>query len=126
MEAPSAAPAYAPPPASAPAYAPPLAYGATPGYAPVAPLAAPRPVGIAAVVVEAIAGFFGLFGIGWLMSGITTTGLFLLIGGIIWDVVGFFFSIFTAGFGLFCVGAVNIVVLIISSVLLNRRLTTGR
>lgn len=128
MEAASAQPSPAPPapPAGAPTYAPPPAYAPAPGYAPGAPLAAPRSVGGAAVIVEAIAGFFGLFGIGWLMSGITTTGLFLLIGGIIWDVVGFFFSITTLGLGFLCVGAVNVVVLIVSSVLLNRRLTTGR
>jgi hypothetical protein len=89
-------------------------------------MVAPRQGGTVAIVVEAICGFFGLFGIGWLMSGVTTTGLFLLVGGIIWDVVGFFFGVLTAGLGFFCVGAVNIVVLIISSVLLNRRLTTGR
>ncbi len=116
----AASPAGAPTDAPAPAQAP------APGYAPAAPLPAPRQGGKAAVVVEAICGIVGLFGIGWLMSGVVTTGLLLLVGGIIWDVVGFFFGISTSGLAFVVVVAVNIVVLIISSALLHRRLTTGR
>lgn len=113
-------------PANAPTNAPAPAQAPAPGYAPAAPLPAPRQGGKAAVVVEAICGIVGLFGIGWLMSGVVTTGLLLLVGGIIWDVVGFFFGISTSGLAFAVVVAVNIVVLIISSALLNRRLTTGR
>ncbi len=91
----------------------------------MAPMAT-RPNSTLPVVVEAIAGFFGFFGIGWLMSGFTSTGLFLLIGGIIWDVVGLFFGIVTVGLGFACVAIVNLTVLISSAVILNRRLTTGR
>jgi len=92
----------------------------------MAPMIAARPTSTLPVVIEAIAGLFGFFGIGWLMSGFTTTGLFLLIGGIIWDVVGLFLGIVTAGFGFACVGIVNIIVLVTSSIILSRRLTTGR
>lgn len=113
-------------PAAAPTDAPARAQAPAPGYAPAAPLPAPRQGGKPAVVVEAICGIVGLFGIGWLMSGIGATGLLLLVGGIIWDVVGFFFGISTSGLAFAVVVAVNIVVLIISSALLNRRLTTGR
>jgi membrane-bound ClpP family serine protease len=89
-------------------------------------LAAPRPASTLPVVVEVIAGLFGLFGIGWLMSGFTSTGLFLLIGGIIWDVVGSIIGVVTLGIGFLCLGIVNVIVLISSAVILNRRLTTGR
>ena len=121
-----AAAAQAASPASAPTNAPAPAQAPAPGYAPVAPIPAPRQGGKAAVVIEAICGIVGLFGIGWLMSGVVTTGLLLLVGGIIWDVVGFFFGISTSGLAFAVVVAVNIVVLIISSALLHRRLTTGR
>ena len=77
-------------------------------------------------MVEAIAGLFGLFGIGWLMSGFTTIGLFLLIGGIIWDVVGSFVSVFTLGLGFICMGIVNIIVLVTSTIVLNNRLNRLR
>ncbi len=89
-------------------------------------MAAPRSNGGAAIVFEVIAGLFGFFGIGWLASGFTTTGLFLLIGGIIWDVVGGLLSVATFGAGFLCMGVVNIIVVVVSAITLNNRLNRAR
>jgi hypothetical protein len=117
------------PPASAPDVAPAAAYPPMAGYTPVQPMVAPKRNGGAAIVVEVIAGLFGFFGVGWLMSGFTTTGLFLLIGGIIWLVVGFLLSVVSlvaGGFGFPCMVVVDVIVAIVSAVVLNNRLKGAR
>jgi hypothetical protein len=77
----------------------------------------------AALVVEVIASLFGIYGIGWLMAGETTTGVLLLIGSFVlyWPIfiVG---SILTLGLGLFCLGPLGIAAIIINAILLNNTL----
>ncbi len=77
----------------------------------------------AALVVEVIASLFGIYGIGWLMAGETTTGVLLLIGSFVlyWPIfiVG---SIITLGLGLFCLGPLGIAAIIINAILLNNML----
>lgn len=89
-------------------------------------MAAPRSNSGVAIVLEVIAGLFGFFGIGWLISGYTTTGLLLLVGGIIWDVVGGLLSVTTLGFGFLCMGVVNIIVVVVSAIALNNRVNRAR
>jgi hypothetical protein len=104
------------PPAQAATYAPAV------GYAPVQPMSAPVRNNGLALVLEVVPGLFGFFGIGWLVGGFTSTGLFLLIGGIIWLVVGSFLSILTLGAGFFCMAVINLIVVIVSTLMLNNRL----
>lgn len=77
----------------------------------------------AALVVEVIASLFGIYGIGWLMAGETTTGILLLIGSFVlyWPIfiVG---SIITFGLGLVCLGPLGIAAIIINAILLNNTL----
>jgi len=86
-----------------------------------------------AIALEVIGGLFGFFGIGWLIGGVTNVGLILLISGIIgniimWSLVtiaGGALAIFTFGlsFILFlCPPVVNIIVMVISTIMLNGRL----
>lgn len=79
-----------------------------------------------ATVLEFLLGLVGFFGIGWLVSGFTTTGLFLLVAGIIWDVVAGFVSISMNTLGFVVLGVVNVVVAIISTLVLRGRLQRGR
>ena len=76
-----------------------------------------------ALVVEIIASFFGIYGIGWLMAGETTTGVLLLIGSFVlyWPIfiVG---SILTVGLGLVCLGPLAIAAIIVNAILLNNAL----
>lgn len=76
-----------------------------------------------ALVVEIIASLFGIYGIGWLMSGETTVGILLLIGSFVlyWPIfiVG---AIFTFGFGLLCLGPLGIAAIIVNAIMLNNAL----
>jgi hypothetical protein len=115
--------AYAPPP---PGYAPP-----PPGYG--LPYAIPqpswpvqqRPSGTP-VAVEAILALFGFYGIGWLMAGNTTTGVLLLIGGLVWDIIAVLGTVFTLGVGACIFGPIHIGLVVLSSVLLSDYLKSGR
>ena len=78
-----------------------------------------------AVLIECIAGFFGLYGIGWLMSGYTTTGMLLLIGGLVWSALVWGFILLTFGFGIFalaCAGPIDLAIWITSALILNSTL----
>jgi hypothetical protein len=122
-----APPAYTPPPPPPVTYAPPMAPPAPQfqGYAPVAPMMAPRREKTVPILLEVIPGLFGLFGIGWLVSGYTSTGLLLLIGGLVFDVVMGIITVFTLGIGFLCWGPLIVVIMIVSAVMLNRRLDMG-
>jgi len=130
-------PPYAPPPGYAPGYPPsqllggyppPPGYG-QPGYPPPGPGYgyAPQPVVVmmpprradgTAVAIEAILAFFGIYGIGWLMAGETTTGILLLVGSFVWWGVAIVLTAATFGAGLICLAPLNIIFLILSAVLL--------
>jgi hypothetical protein len=75
-----------------------------------------------AIVLEVVGGLFGIFGIGWLISGETKTGLMFLIGGLIWIAVAVVLTIVTLGIGLVCIFPIDIGILITSTLLLNNKL----
>lgn len=72
-----------------------------------------------AIAVEAILAIFGFYGIGWLMSGKTTIGALLLIGGFVWALLAIFIAFFTAGFGLCCLVPIHAVFIVLSTVMLS-------
>jgi len=77
-----------------------------------------------ALVVEVLLNFFlGVYGVGWLMAGETTTGIILLICSLVlyWPTV-VLGAIFTFGLGLACIGPLAIGALILNVILLNNAL----
>ncbi len=72
----------------------------------------------AAVAVEAILAFFGFYGVGWLMAGEVTTGVLLMLGGFVWDVVAFVLMVATLGIGTLCVVPLHLAFLALSAALL--------
>lgn len=75
-----------------------------------------------AIVLEAIGGLFGFFGIGWLVAGETTAGLILLIGGFVWVIAAIALTVATIGLFAICVVPINLAVMITSTVILINRL----
>lgn len=90
----------------------------------------PRPAqGNGAVAVEVICGVFGIWGVGWMMSGYTAIGVTLLLTGLL-VVPGLAFALvlLTFGFGVVllpCFWIADIVVIVISAVNLSNRLKFG-
>ena len=76
-----------------------------------------------AIILEVIPGLFGIFGIGWMVSGYILPGILLLIGGIIVGVgvwlATIFLAFFTFGVSFVCPGIFNLVVLITSTIILT-------
>ncbi len=68
-----------------------------------------------ALILELLPGLFGIYGIGWIYANKTGTGLALLIGGLVWDVIAIIIDVATGGFGCFCSLPVNIAAVAISS-----------
>ncbi|HEX9039337.1 MAG TPA: hypothetical protein VF808_20315 [Ktedonobacterales bacterium] len=150
---PYSGPSYTPegPTNPVPGYAAPLQpYGPPPGptapypYAPQPPYAPPPSQAMAgqpiayqplrpassgsggAVAVEVIAGIFGLWGIGWMMRGYTSTGVALLVSGLVVNFALFFgLLFFTFGLGLPCLLVADIIVAVISAVNLSNRLKSS-
>jgi TM2 domain-containing membrane protein YozV len=79
-----------------------------------------------AVLVECICGFFGLYGIGWLMSGYTTTGIILLAVGLFWSAIVLVLLIFSGFLLGLCLGPINIALWITSALVLNSHLKQRR
>ncbi|HET8912859.1 MAG TPA: hypothetical protein VFN23_15405 [Ktedonobacteraceae bacterium] len=77
----------------------------------------------APVVVEVLLSIFGIYGVGWLMAGETTTGILLLIGSFIiyWPAIIFTLAI-TFFIGSVCVIPLGIAAIIINAVLLNNKM----
>ena len=75
------------------------------------------------LIIEVILSLFGIYGVGWLMAGETTTGIVLLICSFViyWPFV-ILLIVFTLGLGLFCVVPLGIGAVILNAVLLNSRL----
>ena|SRR5215472_1274655 len=67
--------------------------------------------------------FVGVYGVGWLMAGETTTGIILLICSFVvyWPLL-ILGTIFTLGIGLICLGPMAIGAIITNAVLLNNLL----
>lgn len=69
------------------------------------------------VAIEAIAAFFGLFGLGWLYAGRNPTGILLLVGGLLWDAIGL--ALLTTGIGAVCFLPVHVALVTLSTVRLS-------
>ncbi len=71
-----------------------------------------------ALVLEILPAFFGIYGIGWLYAGRVTTGLILLVVGLIaiWGsyAIIFVLGVLTLGFGFFCICVVLALQLLIA------------
>src|SRR5579883_743392 len=87
-----------------------------------APVMAPAsPGNPAAIVTEVLLNvFLGIYGVGWLMAGETTTGIILLICSILlyWPIM-ILGTIFTVGLGLICLVPLAIIALITNPILLS-------
>lgn len=79
-----------------------------------------------AIILEVICGIFGIYGIGWLVSGNTSTGLIFLIGGFVWLAVAIVLSILTLGIGLICIWPIDLAIMITSVIMLSNRLKQRR
>jgi len=66
------------------------------------------------LVLELVPAFFGFFGIGWMYGGNLAVGLILLIGIIVWNVIGLVVAGSTFGGSLCCTVPLNIVFMAIS------------
>ncbi len=75
------------------------------------------------VIVELLLNIFlGIYGVGWLMAGETTTGVILLICSFMdWFIWGMLF-VFTLGLGFICWGPLLIAAIIVNAILLNKTL----
>jgi hypothetical protein len=110
-------------------YAPPYNAGYTPGGVNVTVVNNIPANGSSdsALIVEILLSLLGIFGVGWLMAGETTTGVVLLICSVAlyWPII-IMGTIFTLGFGLLCLGPMMIAAIIINAVLLNNALKRKR
>ena len=109
------------------------------GYAPQQPLFVPVPVPVVpvmvgqtqrshmksgdAVLLEVLLSLFGIFGVGWIAAGETTIGVILLICSfVIYLPLLFLGTILTFGVGVFCLGPLAIVAIILNGVICNAAL----
>ena len=73
-----------------------------------------------AMLLEILPGLFGIYGIGWIYGNNTTTGLILLIGGLVWLAIAVVIDIITVGFGVCFTLPINIIVIVVSAIMLNK------
>lgn len=72
-----------------------------------------------ALILEILPALFGIFGIGWIYSGQTTTGIMWLVGMLVWGIIAITVTAFTGGFACFCIVPLNIGLLAFSAIMLN-------
>lgn len=72
-----------------------------------------------ALLLEILLGLCGIYGTGWIYANKMGTGLGLLIGGLVWDVIAVIIGTVTGGFGLICTLPINIVAVTISSIMIS-------
>jgi len=72
------------------------------------------------LIVEILLSLLGVYGVGWLMAGETTTGIVLLILSFVvyWPLL-IVIAVFTLGFGLACDFPIGIAAIVINAILLN-------
>ncbi len=72
------------------------------------------------LIIEILFSLFGIYGVGWLMAGETTTGVILLICSFVvyWPLL-VLIAVFTFGFGLACDFPLAIAAIIVNAILLN-------
>jgi hypothetical protein len=75
------------------------------------------------MALEIILGLFGIHGVGWLVAGYQSTGLFWLVGGIVYLILAAIVITVTFGIGTLCVAPISIGLLVWSAVALNNRLS---
>jgi hypothetical protein len=83
-----------------------------------------RPSG-AAIAVEAVLSLFGIFGVGWLMSGKTGPGAAIMILGFVWDVVAMLGTIITFGFGVCAVVPLHLIFVAATTIALANQTQDG-
>ncbi len=107
-------------PQQGPSYAPP-AYA--PGYPPVNVTVVHTTSNDGALVAEIILSLFGVFGVGWIIGGETTTGVILLLCSIFlyWPIM-ILGTVFTLGIGLVCLGPLAIGAIILNVLLCSQAL----
>ncbi|MEO7001437.1 MAG: hypothetical protein ABI068_06520 [Ktedonobacterales bacterium] len=123
---------YAPPPPNQQQYQPYQGYspyqqpgqGYGPRYAPPSFLSSMSPQDRAtlAIVLEAVCGLFGVMGVGWLISGRTSTGVILLAGYLGWLAVATLLFILTFGLFVVCFAPIHLAVVAVSTVMLYNHL----
>jgi len=102
----------------------------TPGYAPTSYTSFYPQANITVVqntgsdaplIAEIVLSLFGIFGVGWLLGGETTTGIVLLLCSIFvyWPIM-ILGTLFTFGLGLVCLGPLAIGAIIFNAILCNR------
>lgn len=76
-----------------------------------------------ALIAEILFSLFGIFGVGWLIGGETTTGVILLVCSFLvyWPII-FGGTLFTFGFGLICLGPLAVAAIIVNAILLSQKL----
>ena len=72
-----------------------------------------------ALVLEILPGLFGFPGIGWIYGGETTTGVIILGATLVWDIIAFGLLTITGGLACTITVPINLVIVTVSSVLLN-------
>jgi len=82
-----------------------------------------RPQG-SAVAVEAILALFGIYGVGWLMSGLTTAGAVIMSLGFVWDVAIVIVAIATLGIGALCLVPMHFLFVTLTTVMLSNQIIT--
>ena len=72
------------------------------------------------LIIEILLSLFGIYGVGWLMAGETTTGVILLICSFVvyWPLL-VLIAVFTLGFGLACDFPLAIAAIVVNAILLN-------
>jgi hypothetical protein len=91
-------------------------------YAPrMARFGDPSRVSGIAIALEAILAFFGIYGVGWLMSGYIGTGALIMIAGFIWDLIAGTAIFLTFGLAGVCVGPLHLVFVAATTIALASR-----
>jgi hypothetical protein len=75
-----------------------------------------------ALVLELLPGFFGLLGFGWIYTGQVTTGVLLLAGFLLWNMLALFLDLITISLFLCLHIPINLTALLLSGILLNNHI----
>jgi TM2 domain-containing membrane protein YozV len=73
-----------------------------------------------ALILEIFPGLFGFLGFGWIYAGNTQTGVIILIANFLWLVCAACASVATYGFALICTIPIEIAILALSAINLNK------
>lgn len=72
----------------------------------------------APVIVEFLLNLIGIFGVGWLMAGHRFVGILLLVFSLAWIATAAVVLTATFGFGLLCLGPMDFILLLLSTLFL--------